>query len=124
MAETKVRLTQTDLDADTNVLTGLANGVAASDAVNKGQLDAAVAGVLTLSNMVFNEVPAGLINNSNTTFTLAFAPIAGTERIYINGIRQKPGIGNDYTISGSTITFTTAPKTKGSGDKLLADYIK
>ncbi len=124
MAETKVRLTQTDLDADSNVLTGLSNGVAASDAVNKSQLDAAVAGVLTTASMVFNEVPAGLVNNSNTVFTLAFTPVVGTERLYVNGVRQKPGVGNDYTISGLTITFTSAPKTKGTGDKLLADYIK
>lgn len=124
MAETKVRLTQTDLDADSNVLTGLSNGVSPSDAVNKSQLDAAVSGVLTVSQMVYNEVPSGTINNSNTIFTLAFTPIAGTERIHVNGIRQKPGVGNDYTISGATITFTVPPKTKGGGDKLLADYIK
>lgn len=125
MAETRVRLTQTDLDADSNVLTGLSNGVAASDAVNKSQLDAAVAGVLTTANMVFNEVPTGAIDNTNTIFTLAFTPVVGTERVHQNGLRLKSGVGNDYTISGVTITFASAPRLKGGmPDRLLVDYIK
>ncbi len=70
-------------------------------------------------NFVDKETPSGAINNVNTVFTFAFTPIAGTEHIYRNGILQDVGAGNDYTISGATITFTTAPTT---GDKIRGSY--
>lgn len=74
---------------------------------------------LGTSNFVFNEVPSGTINSSNVTFTLANAPMSGTVRGYENGLRLKPT--TDYSISGSTITFVSAPTT---GDLLLFDYLK
>lgn len=79
------------------------------------------AGGLNTSNFVYGEVPAGTINGSNTTFTLANSPIAGTVAVSLNGILQLVGSGNDYTISGSTVTFGTAPL---AGDTLLVAYIK
>lgn len=75
----------------------------------------------TSSNFVTRETPSGSINGSNVTFTLANTPVAGSEEIYLNGLLQEPGAGNDYTISGSTITYLTAPLT---GDKLRASYRK
>jgi hypothetical protein len=72
-----------------------------------------------LLNLVSNEVPSGSINGTNTTFTLANTPILGSVSLYRNGVLQYAGAGNDYTISGSTITTTTAP---GSGSILLATY--
>ncbi len=80
-------------------------------------------GGLTLSNFVFNEVPSGTVNGSNATFTLANTPVAGTLSLYVNGVRQLVGTGNDYTISGNTITFLSGaiPVT---GDQILADYIR
>lgn len=80
-----------------------------------------VAGTLSPSNFVTEETPSGSINGSNTSFTLANTPTAGTLKLYLNGIRLKSGAGNDYTISTNTITMTTAPI---SGDVLLADYMK
>jgi len=68
---------------------------------------------------VDKEIPTGLINGVNTVFTMAFAPIVGSEHIYRNGILQESGAGNDYTISGATITYLTAPLT---GDKLRVTY--
>lgn len=79
------------------------------------------AGTLSPSNFVTEETPSGSINGSNTTFTLANTPTTGTVKLYLNGVRQKSGAGNDYTISTTTITMTTAPV---SGDVLLADYMK
>ena len=78
-------------------------------------------GTLSPSNFVTEETPSGSINGSNTAFTLANTPTAGTVKLYLNGVRQKSGAGNDYTISTNTITMTTAPI---SGDVLLADYMK
>lgn len=76
---------------------------------------------LTTSNFVDKETPSGTINGSNTSFTLANTPTSGSEHLFLNGILQKSGAGNDYTISTNTITFTTAPV---SGDVLLCSYRK
>ena len=76
---------------------------------------------LTASNFVDKEIPSGSINGSNTTFTLANTPVSGSEHLYLNGILQESGSGNDYTISGVTITMATAPL---SGEKLRVSYRK
>lgn len=47
-------------------------------------------------------------NGSQTAFTLSSAPGSlGSVEVYISGVRQVPG--TDYTISGATLTFTSAP---------------
>lgn len=76
---------------------------------------------LTNSNFVDKEVPAGSINGSNTAFTLANTPTAGSEHLYLNGVLQESGSGNDYTISGSSITTAVAPL---AGEKLVCSYRK
>lgn len=78
------------------------------------------AGLLN-TNFVDYETPSGSINGSNVTFTLANTPVAGSEHVYLNGLRQDVGAGNDYTISGATITYLSAPLT---GEKLRVDYRK
>jgi hypothetical protein len=80
-----------------------------------------LAGTLSPSNFVTEETPSGTINGSNTTFTLANTPTSGTLKLFLNGVRQKSGAGNDYTITTNTISMTTAPI---SGDVLIADYMK
>src|SRR5579863_4389174 len=56
--------------------------------------------------------PTGSINGSNTSFTLSPTPaVAGNVNCFLNGIQQQQGAGNDYTISGATITYLTAPPT-------------
>ncbi len=60
--------------------------------------------------------PTGTINGSNVTFTLSPSPAAaGNVNCFMNGVQQQQGAGNDYTISGATITYLTAPPT---GSKL------
>lgn len=65
------------------------------------------------------ETPSGTVNGSNVTFTLANTPVSGSDEVYLNGLIQDSGGGNDYTISGATITFATAPQ---SGDKIRCSY--
>ena len=74
---------------------------------------------LTSGNFVTRETPAGTINSSNVSFTLAFTPTAGTETVYLNGLEQN--VTTDYTISGSTITYVVAPI---AGDILRVSYLK
>lgn len=68
---------------------------------------------------VTREVPGGAINGSNTAFTLANTPVFGSETLYLNGLEQRSGAGNDYTISGANITYLNTPQT---GDTLTASY--
>lgn len=66
------------------------------------------------------ETPAGAINGTNGSFTLANAPNpAASLTLFLNGLLQDQG--GDYTLAGNMITFATAgvPQT---GDILLANY--
>lgn len=63
------------------------------------------------------ETPSGTINGSNLVFTLSQTPDVGTENLFLNGLLQK--VTTDYTISGGTITFVTAPI---SGDIMICTF--
>lgn len=108
-----------------HIFVGNGSNVATDTAVT-GDVSITNAGVTSISSglathFVTREVPSGSINSSNVTFTLANTPTAGTECLYLNGLLQNVGAGNDYTISGATITFVVAPET---GSVLLANYQK
>jgi len=69
---------------------------------------------------VDNETPGGVVNGSNTVFTLANTPNpASSLRLYRNGLAMKPGV--DYNLSTNTITFLSASTPQG-GDVLIAFY--
>lgn len=69
-------------------------------------------------HLIDDETPSGTINSSNTIFTLANLPNpASSVKVYLNGVRQR--VTEDYTLSGATITFVSAPPT---GSILLVDY--
>lgn len=72
------------------------------------------------SNFVDAEVPSGTIDGANATYTLANTPVVGSVKVYLNGVRQRAG-GNDYSISGTTITMVTAPLT---GEYIEVEYRK
>ena len=58
------------------------------------------------------EAPAGLINGSNFTYSLANVPSANANvELYLDGIMQYQGVSLDYTIAGQTITMAVAPVT-------------
>ena len=76
---------------------------------------------LSNTNFIDKEIPSGSINGSNTAFTLVNTPVAGSEHVYLNGVLQESGAGNDYTISGANITLLSAPLT---GEKLRITYRK
>lgn len=74
---------------------------------------------LSNSNFVDQETPAGLINGSNTTYTLANTPVVGSVHLYINGLLGL--VGTDYNISGATITMLDVMV---AGEWLRATYRK
>jgi phage-related tail fiber protein len=83
---------------------------------------------LIASNFVDKEVPTkqggGTAPDGLTTiYNLANTPVTGSEHVYVNGVLQNPGAGNDYTIASAAITFLTGaiPQT---GDVVLVSYRK
>ena len=76
--------------------------------------------VVTNSKIVTREPANGTIDGVNVVFVLAYPIVAGSECVYLNGILMDEGAGNDYTISGQTITFEYPPEV---GDKLRVNYI-
>lgn len=69
---------------------------------------------------VDGEVPAGLVNGSNTVFTLANQASPGTSlAVYRNGLLQLQN--TDYTLAGNALTFA-ANSTPQAGDLLVASY--
>ena len=66
------------------------------------------------------EVPAGVINGVNATFTLANIPNPPASlALYRNGLLMEAGV--DYTLTSQTIQFQTA-SIPVTGDALLATY--
>ena len=71
---------------------------------------------------IAGEVPAGLINNSNTTFTTSKNFIPGTEEVFVNGMKQTPTV--DYVTSNDNqVILHVAPMTSGQAtDTITINY--
>lgn len=75
-----------------------------------------------IADFVDSEIPAGLLNSSNTVYTTAFNFTAGSTHVYFNGLRLTRGAGKDYTETGlNQITLSIPPH---SEDSILIDYRK
>jgi seryl-tRNA synthetase len=69
-------------------------------------------------HIIDDETPTGDVDGVNTEFTLANTPSPATSlKVYLNGQRMR--VTEDYTLSGKTLTFLSAPLT---GSILLVDY--
>lgn len=72
------------------------------------------------SDIVMGEIPTGLINGSNATFTSQFPFIPEKLIVERNGVTQRKTI--DYSTTGnSAIVLTFSPE---SGESILINYIK
>jgi hypothetical protein len=70
------------------------------------------------AGLTVREIPTGVIDGSNLTFTLAHIPIADSEQVFLNGLLQEAR-GIDYSISGASVTFLMPPL---AGDRVLVTY--
>lgn len=110
-------------------LTGFVSGagtITAADtilsAINKlNGNDATKQASISSSNFKVGVAVTGVANGTNLAFTLPNSPLASTEMVFVNGVVQQRGAGNDYQISGATITFEAgnAPQV---GAILVATY--
>lgn len=71
-----------------------------------------------LSKFRFNQ-PLSTVSGTKI-YALSETPVSGTAQIFVNGLLQEPGAGNDYIISGQVITFDQELE---NYDVLLAHYI-
>lgn len=101
--------------------TSLANADSLLDAQIKLNAD----DIAELQREIWGEAPT-VTNGSGVLSALANIPVqAGTVRVYLNGMRQQVGAGNDYTINETTgvITFNDTLKNVGGNvDVVLVDY--
>jgi hypothetical protein len=63
------------------------------------------------TSFVDKETPSGDVDGVNVTFLLSSIPIPGSEHLYLNGLLQDEGIGEDYTIIDNIITYNEPPLT-------------
>lgn len=110
-------ITITASDTDTGI-TQLTGDVTAGPG-NGSQAATVVWSAVSTAHIVTRETPSGLVNSSNTVYTLFATPVVGSEHVFLNGLLQT--LTADYGISGATITFVTAPLT---GDILRVSYQK
>jgi hypothetical protein len=68
---------------------------------------------------VDGEVPTGVIDGANSTFTLSNTPDGASLSLSVNGLNQTAS--SDYSLNGPTITFATGATPQPS-DSLLASY--
>jgi hypothetical protein len=81
------------------------------------------AGEWVLVTVINQEVLTGTLDGTNATFTVAHTPVpAAGLKVQRNGLDQFQGSGGDYTVSGNTVTFTTASIPQ-PGDVLTAHYL-
>ena len=103
------------------------------DALLPGWVPFPISGGGGSGTRTFNEALAGIINGTNTAFTTAVDFVANSEAVFFNGVRQHPGVGNDYTISESggvgtgfdTVIFDVAPRSRPGSkpdDRVTIDY--
>lgn len=78
------------------------------------------------ASFVYNETPSGSINSSNLVFTSAFAFVAGTLEVWLNGLLMAQGASADYvetTPASGTFTFNSG-QTPQTGDTIIIKYQK
>ena len=90
------------------------------DGITKLYIDDRLLSSNTILNIITGEVPSGLINGTNATFTSAFPFIPSSLQVYVNGLRQK--IVTDYQILNSTTIQLLVSLT--TNEILLINYQK
>ena len=101
-----------------NSISGL--GTVSVSSQNNGVVN--ISGLGTRITIANNETPSGLINNSNTTYTLVGTPYNNSLELFQDGsLLNQSGVSTvyDYTLSANTITMLKAPL---SGTNLIAQY--
>ena len=107
-------------EAAESALDGRATSLESRMGSAEGNIGYLAGNTIYRSAFVTRQSPTGAIDGSNTDFALANSPMLNSESVFLNGLLQEPGVGNDYTIVDNTITFSVAPVV---GDRIRVSYI-
>jgi hypothetical protein len=94
-------------------LTGLPWPSGNTDAASKEYVDSTEGPSFNFENF------SSLCNGFKVTFNLMYTPLSSSLLVFLNGLLQEPGGAKDFTFTGTSITFNTAPE---SGAILLVQY--
>jgi hypothetical protein len=114
----------TNVSTDTLTITRAQESTSASNKNTAGKTYSLVLGITAKmisdigAAIIGTPVIGEVVSGSGTSFTLAHTPVSSSLRLFGAGQRLTPGAGNDYTISGATITTVNSY----SAGQLLADY--
>ena len=116
-----VRVPLKDLQGNSTIVTNTdGNLVISGNLINlEPSLVALIESALQPEQEVIGEELVGNIDGINATFNTLNTFLPDSERLYVNGSRQKKP--DDYNISGQNITFTFSPQLT---ETILIDYIK
>ena len=116
-----IGLTVKDMTTSSGALdaSDINNDSTVSGSTVKDALNSLNNGNFIIDRTVFNQ-PL-IVTSGVLVYTLPDLPIQETVQVFVNGLLQEPGIGKDYTVSGSNIVFNEPVET---GDIVLASYIK
>lgn len=123
-------ITNTEINAAAGITEGKLSFSSTGGHDHNGTNSTLIAAANITTHFVYNEIPTGTINSSNTVFTLANVPlvssgIACSLNFYLNGLCLQPGTSNthkDFFINGNAVVTTTfAPTTD---DIILVSYLK
>jgi hypothetical protein len=119
--ERKVLANATAPKGDFDVRIGVSKTELKNRYYTKDEVDEIVSSVTGGGGTWYNEAVTGTVNGSNDTFTLSNVPVSPNSLILSIG-RQIQIQGVDYSLSGSTITYTTAPDNSLSTEPHRAIY--
>jgi len=69
-----------------------------------------------------DEIPVGLINGSNASFTTANNYVSGSLIVLVDGIRQLKGVSKHYIETGANSFSFTAGNEPQTGQDVVCDY--
>lgn len=80
-------------------------------------------GSVYITPVLIEEQLTGTIDGLNKIFTTTKNFRSGSAKVFINGIKQKPGVSFTET-ANNEITFSDAPTAIGFEDELFINYIE
>lgn len=78
---------------------------------------AAIEALQAVGTAHWEGAPTGDIDAANVTFTVPYAPVANTFKLFVDGVLQIPGAGENYVRNDTTLTLSVPPE---AGTKLWA----
>lgn len=125
-------ITNTEINASAGITEGKLSFSSTGGHDHNGTNSTLISGANITGHFVYNEIPTGTINSSNTVFTLANTPlvssgIACSLDMYLNGVHLQPGTSNthnDFFITSTAATVVTTTFAPTTGDLIVVTYMK